>query len=310
MAGQPQWKPSKNLFGKISLTYPCPGCGRGLRSPLDDAGTADDCPFCDTRFTVPGSEHKEKVAAEDAAKVAAREQAAKVQANRNEAERQVKQQAAKERAAALQAAESEKRERARLAEAVALSNVEAAPPEPAAVGPRPNDRRKGRLIGGGATTSIVVALLAIYAVNRGSDLRAKLAQCESKGVIAAAVSYEGLIGSDTVVFDLREGGSSEARKIDAAHLLMQFAGKLNLYSVKRVVLARNGKHRFVIAGSDLRILADSYEGGGRIWAFNNLPARVRRPSGTQPFGEWTGGAIGVLGAQAKDLNLLLNEWLS
>ena len=90
---------------------------------------------------------------------------------------------------------------------------------------------------------------------------------------------------------------------------MQFAGKLDLYSVRRIVMARDGHRRFYISGADLRPLADSYAGGGVIWAFNNLPANVRRMDGTRAFDEWTGGWLGVLKEQTEDLNEFIGEWI-
>jgi hypothetical protein len=91
---------------------------------------------------------------------------------------------------------------------------------------------------------------------------------------------------------------------------MQFADKLDLTAIRRVQLARNGRSRFYISGSDLRRLADSYAGGGRLWAFNNLPASVRRMDGTRAFDEWSGGFLGVLKEQTEDLNDFITEWTS
>ena len=81
--------------------------------------------------------------------------------------------------------------------------------------------------------------MTIYWVSRGSDLPSQLDRCDSKDVVNVRVSYADIFGTDTVVFDLRDSGSTGARWIDPVHLLMQFAGKLDLYSVHRIVLARN-----------------------------------------------------------------------
>ena len=121
--------------------------------------------------------------------------------------------------------------------------------------------------------------------------------------------YDGLLGTSTVVFDLRDGGTPSARRIDPLHLFMQFAGQLHLYSLDRVVLARNGREVFNVKASDLREPVESYKGGGRIWAFNNLPERVCTPDGTQPFGKWTGGFFGVMKERSEELNELLEEWI-
>ena len=162
---------------------------------------------------------------------------------------------------------------------------------------------------GGTIVAITAIGLTIYWVSRGSDLRSQLDRCDSKDVVNVRVSYADIFGTETVVFDLRDSSSAGVRRIDPVHLLMQFAGKLDLYSVHRIVLARNGHRRFYISGTDLRPLADSYAGGGVLWAFNNLPANVRRMDGTRAFDEWTGGWLGVLKEQTEDVNEFIGEWI-
>jgi len=92
------------------------------------------------------------------------------------------------------------------------------------------------------------------------------------------------------------------------HLFFEFAEELDLYHVRRVVLARNGTRRFYINSSDLRPLVSSYSGGGRIWAFNHLPESVRTMSGQRAYTVWSGGWLGVLQAQTEDLNDFIESW--
>lgn len=51
----------KTMFGKVNVHYPCAKCGERLESPLSDAGTADSCPDCGTRFVVPGADAKQSI---------------------------------------------------------------------------------------------------------------------------------------------------------------------------------------------------------------------------------------------------------
>jgi len=265
----------------------------------------DHCPTCRRGFTVPGHEALNSLtAAEDAAQV----DAANVRAERLQAKQLRERERVAALAQAMRAADDKRKQRERLAEearqAKSLADASALPnsnPERAA-----KPRRTWWAIGGAAATFIL--LFVAYGVMRGADLRSKLDRCESKGAVTVSVSYSGLVGSDSVVFDLRDGASSGARRIDPVHLLMQFADKLDLSTVVRVVLARDGQPRFYIMGSDLRRLADSYAGGGRIWAFDNLPASVRRVDGTRAFEEWSGGWLGVLERQTKDLGDFITQW--
>jgi hypothetical protein len=234
--------------------------------------------------------------------------AAKVKAEQQEAKRLRDLEQATARARAIQVAEEARQERERLAkeaqQAKALASATALPNSNSVHSVK--SRRTWWITGSIAATAI--ALFIVYTVMRGADLRSKLDQCASNGVVSVRVSYSGLVGTDTVVFDLRDGNSAGARRIDPVHLLMQFADKLDLYSIRRVVLARNGQHRFYIHAMDLKPLADSYAADGQLWAFNNLPASVRRMDGSRAFEEWSGGWLGVLKEQTEDVNDFITEW--
>lgn len=161
--------------------------------------------------------------------------------------------------------------------------------------------------------SIIVGLILLVAITtflwmRNNGLRNNLKTCDSYGVVDVDVYYDGMFSTDVVVFDLKDGGSPNARRIDPVHLLLQFAAKLDLTSVRRVVLARSKRHVFYIDASDLQRLADSYDGGGRVWAFNHLPESARTMSGSRAYGEWTGGLLGVLQKQMEDLDDLIRTW--
>ena len=155
---------------------------------------------------------------------------------------------------------------------------------------------------------IVLLLIPVYFWLRNNALRDELQSCETYGGVEADVYYDGYFSCDVVVFDLQDGGSLRARRIDPVHLFLQFSGKLDLYSVERVVLARNGSKVFYISASDLRRLSDSYAGGGRVWAFNHLPESVRTMSGLRAYVQWTGGWLGVLKEQTEDLNEFIGDW--
>jgi hypothetical protein len=308
---------TKGLFGKYRASYSCPNCRERLRSPLTDAGRLDDCPNCHARFTVPGSD--------DLIRITEREKLIAQQKDvEAELRLQAKQRQKKERAAAdalARKAERLRKEEEAIRERELREQTQKCPfcgaemradAECCIACKAVSRQRSNQLVVVGATVFAVIILIAAFygfAWLRNSNLRNKLSECESSGIVNANVHYEGLISTDGVVFDVREGGSSSARRIDPVHLLMQFAAKLDLNSIKRVVLARNGKEIFFISASDLRPLADSYSGGGRPWSFNHLPESTRTMLGERIYSEWTGGWIGVLGKQTEDLNDLIRNWI-
>ena len=315
---------TRSITGNYRISFDCPGCEERLRCPLSDAGKNDNCPECGVTFTVPGEQQREEIrqaelrAVDEKRRAIADNAAAKVQ-QRAENERK---RAEKLATQARQQMESERKreekpERDRFGRErpkceVCGTSVQLGESRCDSCSVATKSTNVGRR---GLITRrhilIVLALTAafiVYQSARHSDLRKKLKSCESSGIVNADVYYTGFFAEDTVVFDLKSGGSSVARRIDPVHLLMQFADKLNLYSIKRIVLAKNGKEVFYISGSDLREPANSYAGGGRIWAFNNLPERVRTMSGTQLYDEWTGGFLGVLKEQSEDVNEFIEKW--
>ena len=180
---------------------------------------------------------------------------------------------------------------------------------PAAAAPEP---KAGFPIVPAGITALVggLALVMVFAYPsiHNADLRERLGKCQSHKVLGADAYYESAMSSDVVVFDIAGKSSSDARRIDAVNLLMQFATKLDLSGVRRVVLAREGKPKFYLDASDIQRLASSYDNGGRLWAFDHLPERCCDLSGAHPYGTWTGGWLGVAEHQAADLDSLLEAW--
>jgi hypothetical protein len=321
-------KIKKNLFEKYRVGYNCPNCEERLKSPLSEAGNKDTCPCCGTCFVVPGAEELTRITSES--QQLAQRKAASA-AYTHELKTRRKQEQAATRNLAVQRANEQEEQRREAAEACAVqertanekteqslqcpacnaenlvgaSNCQSCNsliPEPTTT------RKKSSLKKAAIAASIVAALFVGYLWLRNSGLREKLEGCEMYGVVIAKVKYDGLFSTDSVVFGLRDGGSGSARRIDTIHLLLQFARRIDLHSIDRLIVARNGTKVFYISSQDLQPLADSYDGGGRIWSFNHLPERVRTMSGQQRFGEWTGGWLGVLSKQTEDLNKFMSEW--
>lgn len=56
------WEITKNLLSEHTVHYQCSECETRLKSPLGDAGKTDSCPNCRASFTVPGDEHRKRIA--------------------------------------------------------------------------------------------------------------------------------------------------------------------------------------------------------------------------------------------------------
>ena len=156
--------------------------------------------------------------------------------------------------------------------------------------------------------TLVILGIFLYPRVHNRSLRNCLKGCENYGTVGADAYYNSSFSPGIVVFDLTGGSSAGARRIDPVHLLLQFAAKLDTSSLQRLVLAKGGNQKFYVDASDLRELATSYDNGGRIWAFDHLPERCHDMAGTNPYGTWTGGWLGVAQHQADDLNSFIQEW--
>jgi len=208
---------AKGWFGAHSVKYVCPHCGERLRSPLNEVGHDDSCPVCRRQFTVPGRELAAQLVEE---KNLALANAEKAKTERLLAKQRQKQRAAEERRRAFELALDE-RENQRRAEAQRQADVKSDDTvEDAAGTDKPPQKRRRR--GAGIAIAIIALCVAVYLGTRNTTLRSHLARCDSYGVVEADVSYSGIVGSDTVVFDLGDGGTVGARRIDVLHLFMQF----------------------------------------------------------------------------------------
>jgi len=174
--------------------------------------------------------------------------------------------------------------------------------------PSPQAKRKSRK----RYLALVVEILApffIYSWARNHSLHETLDSCPSSDGLDVDVYYGGYLSSDEVLFDYKGVEQySSARLIDNAHLLLQFADKLDR-DVRQLTLANNGTKLWHLNSSDFRELAEQYRLDARIWAFNHLPERLRHMNGLRAYDTWTGGWLGVMKEQTEDLSDMLETWV-
>jgi hypothetical protein len=168
------------------------------------------------------------------------------------------------------------------------------------------------LIGTGVSTVLLCAV-GIEGTGRfGLDprniaLANSLSSCPSREIVGGDIRV-GYTLDGNVVFDVRSC-KGDSRLIDPLHLLMQFGYKLRDDSFHHLSVASAGEEVYRLEKPDLDELSRQYELGARIWAFDHWPERLRKPSGERAFGSWSGGFLGVMRAQAEDLNEALRTWL-
>ena len=109
------------------------------------------------------------------------------------------------------------------------------------------------------------------------------------------------------MFDIRDigGGNSAASTIGG---LIVFAEALSDRSFREVVLAWRGEPRFILSGDDFRQMGREASYENPVYTIRTLPEKLYLPDGRRAFSRWTGGVIGVLGAQMDDVNNFARQW--
>lgn len=161
---------------------------------------------------------------------------------------------------------------------------------------------------GGSILAAIIIVLALINVVRVQSYASSVASSDDRneGVKVWAYYNHGLPGG-SIVFDLR-GISPENSQMDVFRVLLQFASAMKDRHFDRVYLAWKGERRFFLEGSYFNELGAEYEFQNPVYTLRTLPEHVRRPDGSQAYGTWTGGWLGVLGKQLEDVTQFQRDW--
>jgi len=115
------------------------------------------------------------------------------------------------------------------------------------------------------------------------------------------------VNPEAVVFDLRDVGAGTSAA-DVIGGFLDFADEFSDREFKNVVLAYKGKQKFILSGRDFKMLGIAGSTENPVYLLRTFPEKLRTMDGQRAYGKWTGGMIGVLGAQMDDLNKMADEW--
>ena len=163
------------------------------------------------------------------------------------------------------------------------------------------------LIGLGVAAGLIVAVFAVNYVRLQAPMNGVTAADPRNEGIAVRVHYGGYVNPGVLVFDLRNVSSDKSR-LDVIRVLFHFAERLQDSQFDSVELAYRGDTRFKLGGDFFQTLGREYDVQNPVYTLRTFPEAVMRPDGSQAFGSWTGGLLGVLGEQLDDFNRFNDEW--
>lgn len=166
-------------------------------------------------------------------------------------------------------------------------------------------RTIGLVCGALCAAALVIASVNYVTLQRVMS-QVKQGDTRDKG-IDVFVHYKYFLNPNVLVYDLRKV-SDTSSPLDVTRVLLQFADLQKTRSFKTVELAHSGKDKFVLQGDFFRKLGQEYATQNPAYTLRTLPENLYKPDGSQAFGSWSGGMLGVLGKQMEDFITWHREW--
>jgi hypothetical protein len=121
--------------------------------------------------------------------------------------------------------------------------------------------------------------------------------------------YGRYLNPNSLVLDLRS--VADASPADLMRGLFTSAEALHQKgrSFRTIALARSGSPVFLMDGTAFDDIGSDYaRGENPLYLIRTLPPKLARPDGTRAFGEWEGGALGVMAHEMEDASQAMSAW--
>lgn len=125
--------------------------------------------------------------------------------------------------------------------------------------------------------------------------------------VSVSAHYNYYLDPSTLVYDLHKVSGTNS-KADVFRVLLQYAVKMKARRYDRVYLAYSGETKFVLDGGYFQQLGEEYGTQNPVYTIRTFPSHLKRPDGSEAYGTWTGGLIGVLGKEMEDFNDFHDKW--
>jgi hypothetical protein len=158
-----------------------------------------------------------------------------------------------------------------------------------------------------ATTSLALCVAGINYFGAHRPASERLAQDPRNEKLALWLHYQYGLKPGTLVVDLRRF-SDEAAIADIMRALLHAAEAHKSSRFDRVLLAYRGKPKFMLQGEFFQTIGQEFQHQNPLYTLRTFPQNVYKLDGSQAYGEWTGGWLGVVGKQMEDVNRFAKDW--
>ncbi|MCE6958065.1 hypothetical protein LAZ40_03215 [Cereibacter sphaeroides] len=160
---------------------------------------------------------------------------------------------------------------------------------------------------GKTLAGMALALAALAGVSIVRVTLPALSAVEGHADVTAIGYYRWGVTPDRIVFDLWKAGP-EASAASVLGAFFDFAQEMKDRRFEEVLLAWRGDVRFRLDGDDFREIGVERDWQNPVYVVRTFPEKLRTPEGRPAFESWSGGLIGVLGAQMDDVNSFADAW--
>lgn len=158
-----------------------------------------------------------------------------------------------------------------------------------------------KFLGGIILACALIAGTSYARIQVGADKAAR------QNDITVAAYYRFGVIPDSIVYDLWQVGGKES-PASIMGSFMRFAQEMKDREFREIHMAWRGQSRFILDGDDFAEIGRDLDRQNPLYTLRTFPQKLRKPDGTKAFSTWTGGLIGVTGAQMNDMNDMAHQW--
>jgi hypothetical protein len=164
--------------------------------------------------------------------------------------------------------------------------------------------------GVGAVVILLLLIASVYGWNYlmlQSPMNEVAREDARNSGISVSTHYSYYLDPSTLVFDLRDVSMTNS-KADVFRVLLQYAANMKSRRYDRVNLAFRGETKFILDGEYFQQLGQEYGAQNPVYTMRTFPSHLRRADGSEAYGTWTGGLLGVVGKEIEDFNDFHDQW--